>query len=279
MMGLPRSTFYYQAKTRDKLKADNDLRDKIETVALEFSKYGYRRITRPLKLDGYRVNHKRVLRIMREGNLLVKPRRQWVRTTDSKHGYPSYPNLVKDLVVTTTNQVWVADITYIRILLGFVYLAVILDAFSRKVIGYSISNRLDTELTLQALRMAIAQRKPRQGIIHHSDQGIQYAATNYIQELQNHGFLISMAHKGNPYENALAESFLKTLKTEEVYLWEYETLGMSSAGFPISLKRYIIRSGSIQPWDIYHRMSLNNLSKNKNSNQLASGYSNLCVQT
>jgi len=127
-------------------------------------------------------------------------------------------------VVTTTNQVWVADITYIQILLGFVYLAVILDAFSRKAIGYSISNRLDTELTLQALRMAIAQRKPRQGIIHHSDQGIQYAATNYIQELQNHGFLISMARKGNPYENALAESFLKTLKPEEVYLWENETL-------------------------------------------------------
>jgi len=161
---------------------------------------------------------------MREGNLLVRPRRQWVRTTDSKHGYPIYPNLVKDLVVTTTNQVWVADITYIQILLGFVYLAVILDAFSRKAIGYSISNRLDTELTLQALRMAIAQRKPRQGIIHHSDQGIQYAATNYIQELQDHGFLISMAHKGNPYENALAESFLKTLKPEEVYLWENETL-------------------------------------------------------
>jgi transposase InsO family protein len=160
---------------------------------------------------------------MRESSLLVAAKRKWVKTTDSNHHCPIYPNLVKNFILTGINQIWVVDITYIRILLGFVYLAVILDAFSRKALGYYISKSLDTELALQALRMAIQRRIPQRGVIHHSDQGVQYASKDYTDELLKHGFKISMSRKGNPYDNAKAESFMKTLKQEEVYLWDYST--------------------------------------------------------
>jgi transposase InsO family protein len=224
MMAIARSTYYYQPKTRERLKDDATLRDRIEEIALEFPKYGYRRITHQMNLEGICVNHKRILRIMRESSLLVIAKKRWVNTTDSRHGFPVYPNLIKDRLITTLNQVWVADITYIRILLGFVYLAVILDAFSRKVIGYCVSKNLETQITLTALNMAIYQRQPQPGIIHHSDRGSQYADGDYTKRLKDLGFQISMARKGNPYENARAESFIKTLKSEEVHLWEYETL-------------------------------------------------------
>jgi putative transposase len=160
---------------------------------------------------------------MRESDLLCRVKRKRVKTTDSKHRFPRYPNLIKEMVINRLNQVWMSDITYIRIRTGFVYLAAILDAYSRKVIGYAVSSALDTSLTLEALKMAIDQRQPGPGVIHHSDQGVQYASVDYVSELKSHGFEISMARAGNPYENARMESFFKTLKYEEVYLYEYET--------------------------------------------------------
>lgn len=225
MINLKRSTSYYQPKNPsvEQLKTETDLRDRIEDLALEYPGYGYRRITKQLHREQIKVNHKHVLRLMRESSLLVFSKHRWINTTDSRHGYPRYPNLTKDLVLTTPNQLWVADITYIRIYAGFVYLAVILDAFSRKTVGYQLGQNLDTQLTLGALQMALTQRQPATGLIHHSDQGVQYAATDYIAVLQQHQCQISMSRRGNPYDNAKAESFIKTLKQEEVYLWEYQT--------------------------------------------------------
>jgi transposase InsO family protein len=224
-MELSRSSFYYRPKAKgpDRMKAEADLRDQIEAICLEFPRYGYRRVTHQLKHEVWQVNHKKVLRLMRESDLLCRVKRRRVKTTDSHHHFPRYPNLIKGMVISQLNQVWLADITYIRIRTGFVYLAAILDACSRRVIGYAVSTRLDTALTLEALRMAMAIRKPRLGVIHHSDQGVQYASGEYVNELRSHGFEISMARTGNPYENARMESFFKTLKYEEVYLCEYET--------------------------------------------------------
>jgi len=233
-MKLARSSFYYKprAKIPDLMKVEADLRDRIEAICLEFPLYGYRRVTYQLKHEGWQINHKKVLRLMRESDLLCRVKRKWVKTTDSRHHFPRYRNLVKGMVINCLNQVWLADITYIRIRTGFVYLAAILDAFSRRVIGYAISANLDTELTTKALRMAIAERSPSPGVIHHSDQGVQYASTGYIDELKRHGFEISMARTGNPYENAMVESFFKTLKHEEVYLYEYETFADVVARLP-----------------------------------------------
>jgi len=182
-MNIARSTFYHRRKARnpDQVKAEADLVDHIEAICLEFSRYGYRRVTRQLKREGWAVNHKRVLRLMRESDLLCRVKQKRVKTTDSKHRFPRYPNLIKGMVVSRINQVWLADITYIRIRSGFVYLAAILDAHSRRVIGYAISTGLETTLTLKALRMAIAGRKPGPGVIHHSDQGVQYASEEYIR--------------------------------------------------------------------------------------------------
>jgi transposase InsO family protein len=225
MMKLSRSSFYHKpgGKSPEKMQKEADLRDRIEAICLEYPRYGYRRVTEQLKREGRWVNHKKVLKIMKESDLLCRVKRKWVKTTDSKHRFPRYPNLIKGLVITHLNQLWLSDITYIRIRTGFVYLAAILDAYSRKVIGYAVSTSLDTSLTLEALKMAVVRRRPGPGVIHHSDQGVQYASTEYIDKLQRHGFEISMARTGNPYENAMMESFFKTLKYEEVYLCEYET--------------------------------------------------------
>jgi len=224
-MKLARSSFYYgpKVKTSEELKKEADLRDRIEVICLEFPRYGYRRVTKQLQHERWRVNHKRILRLMQESDLLCRVRRKGVTTTDSRHSFPRYPNLVKGMAVVRPNQVWLADITYIRILTGFMYLAAILDAWSRKVVGYAISTAINTSLTLDALRMAISGRDPGRGVIHHSDQGVQYASAEYVEVLKSHGFEISMARVGNPYENAEMESFFKTLKYEEVYLWEYRT--------------------------------------------------------
>jgi transposase InsO family protein len=221
-MNLPRSSYYYEPKANK--PGEENLMNRIEEIVEEFSGYGYRRVTAQLHRDGISVNHKKVLRIMQERGITCKPRRRFVRTTDSNHSYRTYPNLLQDCPLTGINQVWIADITYIRILASFVYLAVILDLFSRKAIGYAISLNIDVSLSLKALKMAIQSRNQQEGIIHHSDQGVQYAANDYVDLLQSYGFRISMARKGNPYDNAVAESFIKTLKTEEVYLWEYQTL-------------------------------------------------------
>jgi len=233
-MKLARSSFYYKPKAwnSEMMKIEADLMDRIEAICLEFPRYGYRRVTHQLKHEGWEVNHKKVLRLMRESDLLCHVKRKWVNTTDSKHHFPRYPNLVKGMVINWLNQVWVSDITYIRIRTGFVYLAAILDAYSRRVIGYALSTRLDTTITLKALRMAVSMRNPAPGVIHHSDQGVQYASGEYIDELKSHGFEISMARAGNPYENARIESFFKTLKYEEVYLCEYVTMEDVMARLP-----------------------------------------------
>ena len=221
-MKLPRSTYYHQSKSNT--VDDSELIALIEAIIEEFPGYGYRRVTRELHRRNKIVNHKKVLRIMRDRGLTRKTKRRWIQTTDSRHAQRIYPNLIKNLVVTVPNQVWTADITYIGIRSGFVYLAVILDLFARRAIGYSISRNIDTTLCLAALTMALAHRKPPKGVIHHSDRGVQYAAHEYVAALLQYGFLISMSRKGNPYDNTTTESFFKTLKVEEVYLWEYRTL-------------------------------------------------------
>jgi putative transposase len=231
-MNLPRSSYYYRPKAPETSSEQRALTDRIEGIAEEFPRYGYRKVTAQLRREGLLVNHKKIQRIMRERRLGVKRRRRFVRTTDSNHSYPVYPNLIKHQAVTGINQVWVADLTYIRITMAFVYLAVILDLYSRKAIGYALSNQIDTDLSLTALQMALQRRDPPVGVIHHSDRGVQYAAHKYIDVLRAYQFRISMSRKGNPYDNAAAESFIKTLKTEEVYLWEYQTMADAQRRLP-----------------------------------------------
>lgn len=193
-------------------------------------------MTKQLWREGFKFNHKRVLRIMRESDLLLKAKKRFVRTTRSGHSLAVYPNLYREVEIRGLDTVWIADITYIRVLLGFVYLAVILDAFSRKVVGYALSKSLDARLTLSALRSALKARQPKRGCIHHSDRGVQYACHEYVGLLEVHGFRISMSSKGNPYENARVESFFKTLKTEEVYLMDYRDWGDVVSRLPIFIE-------------------------------------------
>jgi putative transposase len=217
-------SWYYAAQAERAAERDVALRAQIEEIVLEFPGYGYRRVTKALQRAGWTVTHKRVLRIMREEALLCQLKRRWVPTTDSKHGRATYPNLLLETEVTALNQVWVADITYIRLLRGFAYLAAILDAFSRRVVGWALSRWIDTALTLRALDRALATRPVERGVIHHSDRGVQYASSAYVERLRERGLQVSMAARGNPYENAQAESFFKTLKSEEVYLKEYRDI-------------------------------------------------------
>ncbi|MBC7334421.1 MAG: IS3 family transposase, partial [Actinobacteria bacterium] len=196
----------------------------IESIACDLPSYGYRRITAALRRKGMVVNHKKVAKIMKKMGLQCRKKKRFVSTTDSKHSFRTYPNLAKNLVLERTDQLWCADITYIRILTGFVYLEAIIDAFSRKIVGYALGRTLAAELALEALKVAIIKRNT-DNLIHHSDQGIQYCSYDYINLLNANGILISMSAKGSPYDNAFIESFFKTLKGEEVYLWEYETYG------------------------------------------------------
>ncbi len=205
------------------------LRDAIEQIILDFSGYGYRRVTHALQRAGWKVNHKRVLRIMREESLLCHLKRHFVHTTDSHHPYPVYPNLVNGRTPDAPDVIWVADLTYIRMPREFVYLATILDAYSRKCVGWNLSTRMDTNLTLGALEEALATRDIKPGLIHHSDRGMHYASSAYTERLQSMSIQISMSAKGNAYDNAKAESFFKTLKQEEVYLKQYQTFEEASA--------------------------------------------------
>lgn len=223
LLGVSRS-WYYAHPTADELaKRDLDLRDAIECVTLEFPGYGYRRVTHTLARDGWSVNHKRVLRIMRQDSLLCHLKRRFRVTTDSAHGLPTYPNLLAETPLSGPNQAWVADITYVRLPTSFVYLAGVLDAYSRRCVGWKLSRQIDTQLTLDALEMALAHRRPPPGLIHHSDRGVQYASLAYVARLEQASARVSMSAKGNPYDNAQAESFFKTLKREEVDLQEYRT--------------------------------------------------------
>jgi len=233
MTGLARSTFYYQSHRGAASSAlDATLCERMQAIALVFPRYGYRRMTAQLRREGFAVNHKRVLRLMRVANLLCQTKRRFVRTTDSGHGLAVYPNLMKDLELTKINQLWVADITYIHVREGFAYLAVILDAFSRRVVGWALSRHIDSELTVAALLSAVQARQPPAGCIHHSDRGVQYAAAEYVELARHHGLRLSMSGRANPYDNAKAESFFKTLKVEEIYLMEVVSVAELAARLP-----------------------------------------------
>lgn len=225
-LDIARSTFYRYRSYDPFVDTDVELRDRVQKLALEWPSYGYRRITHELLRQGVDVGLKTVLRLMREDNLLcLRKQRFRIATTDSDHGLPTYKNLAKDMVVTRCDQLWVADITYIRLGSEFIYLAMVMDAYSRKVVGWSISRRIDTRLALDALEMALQTRpfKPGQ-LVHHSDRGSQYANSEYIKTLVDNGIAISMSRKGVPQDNAFAESFMKTLKYEEVYMTEYANI-------------------------------------------------------
>jgi transposase InsO family protein len=216
---------------------DMDLRDALQRVALEWPSYGRPRITAELRRCGWKVNAKRVYRLMREDNLLCVRKRKFIVTTDSGHGRKVYPNLAKNMVLTGLDQLWVADITYIRLAEEFVFLAVILDAFSRRVVGWALDRTLEDDLTLAALRMALARRTILPGLVHHSDRGSQYASNDYTDMLKANGISISMSRKGNPWDNAACESFMKTLKYEEVFRNEYRDLADALASLPEFLEK------------------------------------------
>ena len=216
--GVSRTGYYRHFGPHAPLRADTDLCDLVHRIALEHRHYGYRRVTHTLRRQGLTVNAKRVQRLMREDNLLSLRAKPFVpRTTDSRHGLAIRPNLTRGLVPTGLDQIWVADITYVRLAEAFVYLAVVLDAFSRKVIGWALDDHLEARLAIEALDMALEARNPApESLIHHSDRGVQYACADYTARLEARGILISMSRAGNPYDNAKAESFMKTLKAEEV---------------------------------------------------------------
>lgn len=221
---VSRATYYRDWSEHEPRQAEVEFRDRLQQLCLENPFYGTRRITAVLRGEGLSVNRKRVQRLMRQDNLLVLRRKRYVVTTESRHTYAVYENLAREFTATAANQLWVADITYIRLRETFVYLAVILDAFSRKVVGWELGETLEAGLCRAALRRALDGRMVRPGILHHSDRGVQYCSDGYVQDLRDHGFMISMSRAGNPYDNALAESFMRTLKCEEVHLAEYRDL-------------------------------------------------------
>jgi putative transposase len=235
--GFGRAGYYRFLDPEKPVPADMDLRDELQKVALEWPSYGSRRMTQELKARGWEVNRKRVQRLMREDNLLCVAKRKFVVTTDSAHGLKVYPNLAGSMTVTGVDQLWVADITYIRLEEEFVYLAVVLDAYSRKVIGWHLDRTLENSLTLTALRMALSQRTVGPELVHHSDRGVQYASGEYTQVLKDHDINISMSRKANPWDNAACESFMKTLKHEEVYRTEYNDLAHARAAISEFLEK------------------------------------------
>ena len=247
-VGVSRASFYRHrhrvAPAPGPHPAETGLRQTIEAIALEMPNYGYRSITAELHRRGLLVNRKHVLRLMRQDNLLCRRKRSFVSTTDSDHSLKVFPNLARELTVTAIDQLWVADITYIRLPREFVYLAVVLDAFSRRVIGWALDRHLTTSLTLKALQQTLATRTVTAGLVHHSDRGVQYAAADYVSLLIEHQIRISMSRPGNPYDNAKAERFMRTIKYEEVHLTEYQTLIEARA----SIRRFIE--------DVYNRKRL-----------------------
>ncbi len=218
---------YHNWVNQPQIPVRDELVEPVTAIAEEFPRYGYRRITHQLRREGFEANHKRVLEIMRKEGLKCKIKHFRICTTNSNHGLRTYPNLIKSLKVVGLNQVWVADITYILLANGkHIYLATVMDRFSRKFLGWDLSENIDEQLCMDALEMAFQERQGTdlEGLIHHSDRGSQYAATEYICKLNDHRILISMSRKGNPYDNAHAESGFKTIKCEEVYMNEYYTI-------------------------------------------------------
>jgi putative transposase len=224
--GVSRAGYYRHFGPHESARDDADLRDLIQRIALEDRHCGYRRVTHALRRRGLIVNAKRVLRLMREDNLLALRSKPFVpRTTDSRHGFAVRPNLTRGLKPTATDQIWVSDITYIRLAEDFIYLAVVIDAFSRKVVGWALDDHLEARLAIAALDQAIEARNPEpESLIHHSDRGVQYACGDYIERLEGRKIAISMSRPANPYDNAKAESFMKTLKKEEVNGKEYKDI-------------------------------------------------------
>jgi transposase InsO family protein len=238
LFAVSRSWYYEQQGKPEEHAEDIALRDRIEEIILEFAGYGYRRVTRALQREGKHVNHKRVLRIMREESLLCHIKKSFVvKTTNSRHHFPVYANRLAGVQLTAPDQAWVADFTYIRLRSSFVFLACILDAFSRRCVGWYLSHDMTTHMTLMALRRAIHERHPQPGLIHHSDRGVQYASYDYIEQLEQIGAQISMSSVDNPYDNAKAESFFKTLKQEEVYLKEYRSFEDVEANMEVFLEQ------------------------------------------
>jgi putative transposase len=234
---LSRSAFYRWQSAEPHPDPDLDLRDAIQRIAVEWPSYGRPRITKELGQRGWKVNGKRVYRLMREDNLLCVRRRKFIVTTDSAHGLKVYPNLARRMTLSDVDQLWVADITYIRLRTEFVFLAVVLDAYSRRTIGWALDRTMEVKLTLAALRMALSRRTVGPGLVHHSDRGVQYASHDDTDLLQSRGIQISMSRKGNPWDNAACESFMKTLKYEEVYRSEYRDLGEARASIGQFLER------------------------------------------
>jgi len=231
-LGVSRATYYrHRARPsgRKVSRAEAVARATINEIALEMPAYGHRPMTAELHRREVPVGRDRVLRYMREADLLCRPRRSFVVTTDSRHSQRIFPNLARELVLSAADQLWVADITYLRLQREFAYLAIVLDAFSRRVIGWALERHMMTELTIAALQMALQQRQPAPGLMHHSDQGKQYAATEYVSLLVKHQIRVSMSRTGNPYDNAKAERFMRTIKYEEVYMADYQNLNEARA--------------------------------------------------
>jgi putative transposase len=272
---VSRSGFYrFDGDRKPGLATDMDLRDAIQRIALQWPSYGRPRITAELRRQGWTVNPKRVYRIVREDNLLCVRKRKFVLTTDSNHDRKIYPNLAGQMVLTNVDQLWRADITYIRLQDEFVYLAVILDAYSRRVIGWALDRTLEDELTLAALQMAIAGRVVQPGLVHHSDRGSQYASNDYSDLLKEHGIDISMSRKANPWDNATCESFIKTLKYEEVHRNEYRNLAEARAAIHEFLEKVYNRKrlhsalGYLPPVEFERNLALPN-NKGAASRQLS----------
>ena len=240
---VSRASFYrWRQASEGDAEGDVAMRHAVQQVVLSHRRrYGYRRVTAELRRQGYILNHKRVARLMREDNLLALQQRRFVSTTESGHRLPLYLNLAARLHVTGPNQLWVADITYVRLQRQFVYLAVILDAYSRKVVGWALDDSLQVRLTLRALERAWAERKPAPGLVHHSDRGIQYAAQEYVEVLQRYGIVSSMSRPANPWDNAMCESFMKTLKQEEIEAMQYADLPALQTGIAVFLDQYYNR--------------------------------------
>lgn len=227
--GISRSSYYRRWQRRKPNDERMALQDRLQALALKYRFYGYRPVTKLLKREGWVVNHKRVLRLMREDNLLSLRRRKYVVTTQSDPHRDVYPNLARRMQVCGLDQLWVADITYVRLRTEFIYVAVILDVYSRRVVGWAIGRQINSTLAQRALQKAIQQRQPPAGLVHHSDRGWQYACHDYTALLRNRGIQPSMSRAGNPWDNAFAESFMKTLKTEEVDGRRYHNLAEASA--------------------------------------------------
>jgi len=239
---VSRAGFYRHWKRREPRTEQTELRARIQSIVLAHRRhYGYRRVLHELRNQGWAVNHKRVARLMAEDNLLCLRKRRFVATTDSGHDLRVYLNLAAYMELTGINQLWVADLTYIRLAEEFLYLALVLDAFSRLVVGWALDEELDAGVAVAALRQALDLRQPPPGLVHHSDRGVQYACRAYLDLLREHGIQPSMSRAANPYDNAKCESFIKTLKQEEIYTRQYRDRAHLEAHIGEFIERYYNR--------------------------------------